>query len=298
MTVRSKKTHALYTAVLRRGKTPATEGYAVKNFFLVCMSSCIVVLSLISCSGSEEQPVLKVPTIPALTIPSQPAVHTKTELVVTDSIKDKPKPVSLDERFSYAYGYINYSSMKQKGFDNLDSEFYAKGALDAQSGLAYLTQDEMARVFQEVQIKMLEIAQIEQKALASENLERAEAFLVLNKEQKGVKVTDSGLQYKVLVEGQGAKPTSEQMVELDYQISLLSGRVVDSSYERGHSSRFQLKAIGVPGFIEGVKLMGEGSKYQFWIDPKLGYGKEGTQNIDPNTLLIVQVELKSVESLQ
>ena len=270
----------------------------MKNFFLVCISSCIVVLSLISCGGSEEQQVADISPTPALTIPSPPVAQTKTEIVVKDSIKDKPKPVSLDERFSYTYGYMLYSTLKQQGFDNLDSELFAKGALDAQSGSGYFSQEEMSKVLYEVQNKMLEIAQIEQDAIAKENLERAESFLSLNKEQKGVKETDSGLQYKVLTEGGGAKPTDLQMVEVDYQMILLNGKVVDSSYERGHSSRFQLQAIGVPGFIEGVKLMSEGSKYQFWIHPKLGYGKEGTQNIDPNTLLIVQVELKSVEIAQ
>ena len=280
------------------GKTPAAEGCAVKNFFFVCISSCIVVFSLISCGVSEEQPVVSVPPTPVFTTPSPPVSQTKTEIVVTDSIKDKPKPVSLDERFSYTYGYMLYSTMRQQGFENLDSEFFAKGALDAQTGSGFFSQEEMSKVLYEVQNKMLEIAQTEQEALASENLERAESFLALNKEQKGVKVTDSGLQYKVLTEGHGSKPTGEQMVELDYQMILLNGQVVDSSYERGHSSRFQLKAIGVPGFIEGVKLMSEGSKYQFWIHPKLGYGEEGAQDIGPNTLLIVQVELKSVESAQ
>ena len=267
----------------------------MKNFFLVCISSCIVVLSLISCGGSEEQPVSSIAPTPVLTAPSAPVVQTKTEIVVTDSIKDKPKPVSLDERFSYTYGYMLYSTMRQQGFDSLDSEFFAKGALDAQKGSGFFSQEEMSKVLYEVQNKMLEIAQIEQDAIAGVNLERAESFLALNKDQKGVQVTDSGLQYKVLLEGQGAKPTGEQMVEVDYQMILLNGQVVDSSYERGHSSRFQLKAIGVPGFIEGVKLMNEGSTYQFWIHPNLGYGKEGTQSVDPNTLLIVQVELKSVE---
>jgi len=270
----------------------------VKNFFYICISSCIVVLSLISCGGSEEQSVVNIPATPVLTTPSFTVAQTKTEIVVTDSIKDMPKPVSLDERFSYTYGYMLYSTMRQQGFDNLDSEFFAKGALDAQTGSGYFSQDEMSKVLYEVQNKMLEVAQTEQNAIASENLEQAESFLALNKNQKGVKVTDSGLQYKVLIEGQGAKPTGLQMVELDYQMILLNGYVVDSSYERGHSSRFQLQAIGVPGFIEGVKLMSEGSKYQFWIHPELGYGKEGTQNIDPNTLLIVQVELKSVEIAQ
>jgi len=270
----------------------------VKKFFLVCISSCIVVLSLNSCGVSEEQQVVKVSPTPVLITPSIPVAQTKTEIVVTDSIKDKPKPVSLEERFSYTYGYMLYSTMKQQGFENLDSEFFAKGALDAQKGSGFFSQDEMSKVLYEVQNQMLEIAQIEQDAIAKENLERAESFLALNKDQKGVKVTDSGLQYKVLIEGQGAKPTGLQMVELDYQMVLLNGDVVDSSYDRGHSSRFQLQAIGVPGFIEGVKLMSEGSNYQFWIHPNLGYGKEGTQNINPNTLLIVQVELKSVESTQ
>lgn len=242
--------------------------------------------------------MVTIPTTPVLATPSLPVAQTKTEIVIKDSIKDKPKPVTLDERFSYTYGYMLYSTMRQQGFDNLDSEFFAKGALDAQTGSGFFSQEEMSKVLYEVQNKMLEIAQIEQNAIASENLERAESFLALNKDQKGVKVTDSGLQYKVLAEGQGAKPTGEQMVEVDYQMVLLNGKVVDSSYERGHSSRFQLKAIGVPGFIEGVKLMSEGAKYQFWIHPDLGYGKEGTQNIDPNTLLIVQVELKSVEIAQ
>ncbi len=256
-----------------------------------------MLLPLVSCGGSEEPPVVDTPA-PVLTTPTLPVAQTKTEIVVHDSIKDKPKPVTLDERFSYTYGYMLYSTMIQQGFENLDSEFFAKGALDAQTGSGFFSQEEMSKVLYEVQNKMLEIAQIEQDAIANENLKRAESFLELNKDQKGVKVTDSGLQYKVLTEGQGAKPTDDQMVELDYQMVLLNGQVVDSSYERGHSSRFQLKTIGVPGFIEGVNLMSEGSKYQFWIHPRLGYGKEGTQNIDPNTLLIVQVELKSVENTQ
>lgn len=270
----------------------------MKKFFLVCNLFCIVVFSLVATGRSEVQLVIKSPATTPATDPNAPKHKPETELVFEDSIKNKPKPVSLDERFSYTYGYMNYLALKKQGFENIDSEFLAKGVLDAQEGSGYFSQEEMSRILYEVQSKMLEIAQTEQNALASANLERAESFLSLNKDQKGVKITGSGLQYKVLTEGQGAKPTGEQMVELDYEMTLLNGNVVDSSYERGHPSRFQLKAMGVPGFVEGVKLMSEGSKYQFWIHPKLGYGKEGSQNIDPNTLLVVQVELKVVESLQ
>ena len=267
----------------------------MKKIFLVCISSCIVMLSLVSCGVSDEQKVVSEPVAPILVTPSLPPIQATAEIVPAPSIQDMAKPISLDDRFSYTYGYMLYSSLRQQGFDNLDSEFFAKGALDAQTGSGFFSQEEMSKVLYEVQNKMLEIAQTEQNAIATQNLERAESFLELNKNQKDIQVTPSGLQYKVLLEGQGPKPTEDQMVEVDYQMILLNGRVVDSSYERGQASRFQLGAIGVPGFVEGVKLMSEGSKYQFWIHPDLGYGIEGTQTIDPNTLLIVQVELKSVE---
>ncbi len=266
----------------------------MKKCTLVCILYCFVAFSLLGSGRSEKLFVEKAIAAVFSTGPNDAAVQPKTEIVFKDSIKDKPKPVELNERFSYTYGYMNYLALKQMGFENIDSEFLAKGALDAQEGSGFFTQEEMNRILYEVQNKMLEVAQNEQEAIASENLEQAEAFLSLNKEQKGVKVTASGLQYKVITEGQGPKPTENQMVELDYHMTLLNKKVVDSSYDRGSSSRFQLKAIGVPGFIEGVKLMSQGSKYQFWIHPKLGYGKEGSQNIGPNTLLVVEVELKAV----
>lgn len=75
---------------------------------------------------------------------------------------------------------------------------------------------------------------------------------------------------------------------------MLNGKIIDSSYERKQSSTFQLEAIMVPGFIEGVKLMQVGAKYRFWIHPDLAYGVEGTETIEPNTLLIIEVELKSI----
>jgi FKBP-type peptidyl-prolyl cis-trans isomerase len=146
-----------------------------------------------------------------------------------------------------------------------------------------------------VQTNMLQIAQQELEVLAEKNLKTAEDFLANNATREKVNSTESGLQYEVLAEGQGDMPTEESIVEVDYQIMLSNGRIIDSSYERSQSSTFQLKAIMVPGFIEGVKLMNVGSKYRFWIHPDLAYGKDGTQTIEPNTLLIVEVELKAIK---
>lgn len=224
-------------------------------------------------------------------------VQQKTIVEETDVIGDLEKPTNMEDRFSYTYGYLLYSSMvQQKGFSDLQASYFAKGILDADKGAGFYTQEEMSQTLYEVQTKLLQIAQEEMEAISQANLKVAEEFLETNKKRNSVVTTDSGLQYEILAEGEGERPTEESMVEVDYQIMLLNGKIIDSSYERNQSSSFLLEAIMVPGFIEGVKLMQEGAKYRFWIHPDLAYGKEGTETIEPNTLLIIEVELKSVRS--
>jgi FKBP-type peptidyl-prolyl cis-trans isomerase len=177
----------------------------------------------------------------------------------------------------------------------MNNEYFARGALDAGSGTGFFTQEEMTKILHEVQTKMLEQAQAELEALAKTNLSAAEDFLQVNKTKENVVTTDSGLQYQVIRQGKGISPTKDDIVDIDYKIMLMDGTVLDSSYDRGVSSSFQLKEIGVEGFIEGVQKMKIGASYRFWIHPSLAYGKEGNQTIDPNSLLIVEVELKSVK---
>ncbi|MPM14582.1 Peptidyl-prolyl cis-trans isomerase Mip [bioreactor metagenome] len=214
---------------------------------------------------------------------------------IRDAISDLLKPLSLDDRFSYTYGYMLFTTLQQQGFDNLSSSYFAKGALDAGKSTGFFSQEEMTQILHQVQTNLLQKAQQERAKIAAENLQAAEDFLSSNGKQDGIVTTESGLQYRILVQGSGEKPSAESIVEVDYQIILLNGRVIDSSYERKQSSSFQLQAIMVPGFIEGVKLMQTGSKYRFWIHPNLAYGVEGTQAVDPNSLLIVEVELKAIK---
>jgi FKBP-type peptidyl-prolyl cis-trans isomerase len=201
----------------------------------------------------------------------------------------------MDNRFSYTYGYILFSTIQQQSFTPMNNKYFARGALDAGSGTGFFTQDEMTKILHEVQTKMLEQAQAELEALAKTNLTAAEDFLKVNKTKANVVTTDSGLQYQVIRPGKGISPTKDDIVDIDYKIMLLDGTVLDSSYDRGVSSSFQLKEIGVDGFIEGVQKMMIGASYRFWIHPSLAYGEEGNQTIDPNSLLIVEVELKSVK---
>lgn len=262
----------------------------MKSFTLVRFAPYLLLLVFGGCTKSA--PV----QTPVQTTTSTTPVVTTTQTVVkeTDVIKDLTKPVTLDDRFSYTYGYMLYTSLQQQGFGDLDAEYFAKGALDAAKQMGFFSHDEMALTLQEVQTRLLKIAQEEREALAAKNLENAKAFLGTNAKREHVQTTDSGLQFEVLAPGTGDPPTDESYVEVHYRLMLPDGRLLDSSYDRGRTSTFYLKDIKVPGFVEAVKLMNVGSKYRFWISPELAYGKEGTQKIDPNSMLIVEIELKAI----
>ena len=125
--------------------------------------------------------------------------------------------------------------------------------------------------------------------------EKAKEFLANNKQKPGVKVTDSGLQYKVLEEGTVLQwPKSHSRVRVHYEGRLQDGTVFDSSYERNTPAEFGLNQV-IPGWTEGVQLMKPGSKYEFYIPPQLGYGERGIPGVIPgNSVLIFTVELLDI----
>ena len=132
--------------------------------------------------------------------------------------------------------------------------------------------------------------------MAETELETGEAFLKENAKKEGVKTTASGLQYKVLKEGEGKSPKATDTVKVHYKGTLIDGKEFDSSYKRGEPIEFPLNRV-IPGWTEGVQLMKEGAKYQFTIPSKIGYGERGTPGgpIPPNATLIFEVELIQVK---
>src|SRR3546814_5590579 len=132
----------------------------------------------------------------------------------------------------------------------------------------------------------------EREAKAKTNASEGKAFLAANASKEGVTTTESGLQYQVLVEGKGPKPTAEDMVKVHYKGELLDGTQFDSSHERGEPAVFALQQVA-PGWDEGVQLMPVGSKYKLWIPSELGYGETGTPGgpIPPTATLVFEVEL-------
>ncbi|HEY5738220.1 MAG TPA: FKBP-type peptidyl-prolyl cis-trans isomerase, partial [Gammaproteobacteria bacterium] len=128
------------------------------------------------------------------------------------------------------------------------------------------------------------------------NRKRGEEFLKSNAENEGVQVTESGLQYEVITEGDGAKPAVTDEVTVHYRGTLIDGTEFDSSYSRGEPTSFKLDQV-IPGWTEGVQLMNVGSKYRFVIPHDLAYGERGAGGaIGPFETLIFEVELLDIKS--
>ena len=129
---------------------------------------------------------------------------------------------------------------------------------------------------------------------ANKTKEEGEKFLAENKKKSGVITTESGLQYQVITEGTGAKPTAEDHVKVHYTGTLLDGTKFDSSVDRGEPAEFPVSQV-IKGWTEGLQLMPVGSKYIFWIPSDLAYGDRGAgQMIKPNSTLKFEVELLEI----
>lgn len=129
---------------------------------------------------------------------------------------------------------------------------------------------------------------------ANKTKEEGEKFLADNKTKSGVITTESGLQYQVVTEGTGAKPTAEDHVKVHYTGTLLDGTKFDSSIDRGEPAEFPVSQV-IKGWTEGLQLMPVGSKYIFWIPSDLAYGDRGAgQMIKPNSTLKFEVELLEI----
>lgn len=132
------------------------------------------------------------------------------------------------------------------------------------------------------------------KELAEKNLKEGEAFMAENAKKEGVITLESGLQYEVLVEGNGAKPTDRSTVKCHYHGTTIHGEVFDSSVKRGTPASFPLNRV-IVGWTIGLQYMSVGSKFKFTIPPHLAYGEEQiSKEIGPNSTLIFEVELLGI----
>jgi FKBP-type peptidyl-prolyl cis-trans isomerase FklB len=134
----------------------------------------------------------------------------------------------------------------------------------------------------------------QKKEKAEANLKAGNDFLEANKQKPGVVALPSGLQYEIITEGTGAKPTATSSVTCHYHGTLIDGTVFDSSVRRGQPATFPLNRV-IKGWTEGLQLMPTGSKWRFFIPPQLGYGEQQVSaQIGPNSTLVFEVELLGI----
>ena len=200
-----------------------------------------------------------------------------------------------DEKRSYALGMDIGNSLQELPVE-LNVDMLAQGVRDTIEGNdTRLSQEELDSVMQGF-VKDMEAAQQDQaQEQARSNQDKGEQFLAENKDKEGVETTDSGLQYKVLEEGDGPTPSKSDSVTVHYTGELIDGTVFDSSRERGEPVTFPVDAV-IPGWTEALQLMKEGAKYELYIPADLAYGERGAgAQIGPNETLIFDVELIEVD---
>jgi FKBP-type peptidyl-prolyl cis-trans isomerase FklB len=201
---------------------------------------------------------------------------------------------STKEKVSYCIGIETGRSLIQQ-FADMDFESLLLGFKHAIQGESpKLPADEMRSVMQALK-QQIEQQQRQYIAKASEeNKKLGQAFLAENKNKEGVITLPSGLQYKVLHEGNGPSPTTLDLVQTHYRGYFLDGRVFDSTYERGKPQTFPVNRV-IPGWSEALKMMKVGDKWQIFIPSYLAYGEMGFGNeIGPNMTLIFEMELLGI----
>jgi FKBP-type peptidyl-prolyl cis-trans isomerase FklB len=203
---------------------------------------------------------------------------------------EKPELKDQKDKESYSLGYQFGQSLKAQGLE-INLEVYTSGIKDALGGTKpRLSQEEIQKTVSEIQQRVVAARQKELKEKAEKNLSEGKAFLEENKKKEGVKTLPSGLQYKILAEGSGKTPKAADNVTVNYKGTFIDGTEFDSSYKRGKPATFQVDKV-VKGWTEALQLMKEGSKWQIFIPPELGYGDRSGGPIPPNSTLIFEVEL-------
>ncbi len=196
------------------------------------------------------------------------------------------------QKLSYILG-VQLGQFSKGDKLTLDTALIVKGINDfTKDKELALSPEEIKEFMAERQRRLKQKQRTAMSAKGKANLKKGAQYLKKNK-KKGVVVTPSGLQYKVIKKGRGAKPTSRDKVKVHYRGRLIDGTEFDSSYKRNTPAVFGVSQV-IGGWIEGLQLMSPGAKYEFYIPENLAYGANGPPSIGPNQALVFEVELLEV----
>ena len=199
------------------------------------------------------------------------------------------------DKLSYALGLGIGQQLSQMGASDISAEDFAQAIKDVLEGHELkVSHREAQTIVQDYFQKQEQKLQAQRAEAGKAHKEAGEKYLAENAKKDGVITLPSGLQYQVLKEGNGKKPTAKDTVMCHYEGFLIDGTVFDSSVQRGEPATFPLQQV-IAGWTEGLQLMQEGAKYRFFIPYRLGYGEGGAGNsIPPFAALIFDVELIQV----
>lgn len=192
------------------------------------------------------------------------------------------------EKVSYALGLSLGNNLSESGLTSPDYDKLAQGIKDV------LEHNQPEISLQEAQSILQKFFQELQTKANEKNIEAGKKFLAENAQRPEVKTTASGLQYEIIKEGNGKKPTASDTVKVHYEGTLIDGTVFDSSVRRGEPATFGVTQV-IAGWVEALQLMTVGSKWKLFIPSELAYGARGAgQSIAPHSTLIFEVELLDI----
>ena len=204
------------------------------------------------------------------------------------SQKSKSELKSEIDSVSYSMGMAIGTSMKTAGFKEVNEKLFMKAIHEVLSDKpTELKTEQIDEIIRSYVMKL-------QSKKGAENLVIGRKFLEENKKKEGIITLPSGLQYKIIKEGEGTPPSIDDKVTVHYNGTLISGKVFDSSVERGQPVTFEVKGV-IAGWTEALQLMKPGAKWQLFIPSELAYGDQSVQGIEPNSVLIFDVELISID---
>lgn len=198
------------------------------------------------------------------------------------------------EKISYLVGRQVAGNLIQQGIE-VDLKKFFEGIEEGYDNKPLpMSNEEAGQLLQEFDRELKEKLVAQKKAFAEQNLKEGLEFLDNNKGEDGIKVTESGIQYRVIEEGDGAVPKASDTVETHYEGKLISGEIFDSSIQRGQSVSFPVGGV-IKGWQEVLQMMNVGSKWQVFIPAHLAYGENGSPpKIGPNSVLEFQIELINI----
>ncbi|MDX1569659.1 MAG: FKBP-type peptidyl-prolyl cis-trans isomerase [Xanthomonadales bacterium] len=202
---------------------------------------------------------------------------------------------SDQDKLSYAIGYQIGTDFKYRDMDlNMETVIRAlRDAINEQDPA--VPEQEMAAMLRAMQERM-QAEQLEKfKQLAEENKQKSEQFLADNKSKKNIVVLPSGVQYRIIEEGEGSRPTAESEVVVHYRSSTMNGLEFDSSFARGEPVTFKVNQV-IKGWQEILPLMKTGATWQVFVPPELAYGIRGQRPVGPNEALVFDINLVEVKS--